>query len=193
MRHSDQGGRFTVPWEHYDIFKGIDGDLRAEVGQHVQWVVYDPEASESDVIYDVGSKPVGRVWRDPVRVPAYAAIVYQGVSLHNERGFYNTDLLRVSVAADVMDQLLPDLPWEPDQHIKDRILYRGHIFIPTQINLRGILRDTHTIVTVEANQINEEEHVNDPVLIEWAHRSLGVPPNPYDPQKVKLSTSGFIG
>ena len=191
MRHSDQGGRFTVFWEQMDIFKGIDGDLRSEVGHHVQWVQYDEEASQSDAIYDVGNQTVGRVWKPPVRIPAYAAFIFQGVTLHNERGYYQTDVLRVSCAADVIANLFPKMFWDPNPRIKDRILYRGNIFIPTQINLRGLLRDTHTIWTVEANQINEEEHVNDPVLIEWAHRDI-YPPQPFDPQLVKVSSTGGV-
>jgi len=178
-----------VSWEHQDIFKGIDGDLRAPVGHHVRWVEYDDEASNMDDIYDVADHVIGRVWKPPVRIPAYAAFIFQGVSMHNDRGFYNTDVLRVSAAIDVVERVFPELVWEPDKHIKDRVLYRGRVFIPTQINLRGLLRNTHTIFTVEANEVNEEEHVNDPVLIEWAHQDTA-PPQPYDPQRVKTGSSG---
>jgi hypothetical protein len=182
MRHSDPGGRFTIPWEHQSIFTGIDADLRAPVGMHVQWIVFDPDASETDVIYDVGNQTVGRQWKEPIRVPAFGAFIYQGITLHNDRGFYNTDVLRVSVAMHVMEELLPDVVWEPDEHIKDRVLFRGHIYIPTRIYLRGALRDQHTVFTIDANQINSEEWVNDPQLSEWARRDIQ-PPQPFDPQR----------
>lgn len=188
MRHSDPGGRFTVGWEQFSIFDGIDGELRAPVGHYVEWIQFDADASGVDVIYDVADQETGRQWRDPIRIPAYASFIYQGPTMHNDRGFYNTDILRVSAAMDVMERVFPSLVWEPDTHIRDRVLYRGKIFIPTRIYLRGLLRNTHTIFTVDANQVNEEEWVNDPQLIEWAGRSLN-PPQPFDPQRVRARTS----
>lgn len=188
MRHSDPGGRFTIPWEQKDIFDGIDGELRAPVGHHVKWIEFDPDASAVDPIYDVADQVTGRQWKDPLRIPAYAAFIYQGPTMHNDRGFYNTDILRVSVAMDVVERLFPALVWEPDKHIRDRVLYRGKIFIPTRIYLRGLLRNAHTIFTIDANQVNPEEYVNDPQLVEWAAQDL-YPPQPYDPQLVRVDTS----
>lgn len=182
MRHSDQGGRFDIPYEQTSIFYGIDADLRSLVGHHVKWIEFDEDASRMDVIYDVGDKVTGRQWKEPRRIPAYAAFIHQGVSIHNDRGFYQTDVLRVSVAMDKMLLTFPELVWEPDRHIKDRVLYRGKVFIPTQTNIRGLLRDTHTIFTISANQVNPEEYVNDPQLLEWANRDIA-PPQPHDPQR----------
>jgi hypothetical protein len=182
VRHSDPGGRFNVYWEHKDIFKGIDGELRAPVGQHVQWIEFDQENSDSDVIYDVADNVTGRQWKEPIRIPSYAAIVFQGQSFSNDRGFYNTDILRVSVAMNLMEEVFPELVWEPDRHIKDRVLYRGKIFIPTRTYLRGLLRDVHTIFTIDANQANAEEYVNDPQLLAWTTRDVA-PPQPYDPNR----------
>ena len=188
MRHSDPGGRFTIPFEQQDIYKGIDGELRAPVGQHVRWVEFDPDASEVDTIYDVGDQVTGRQWKDPFRLPAFAAIIYQGPSVHNDRGFYNTDILRVSCAMNVIERVFPDLVWEPDRHIKDRVLYRGKVFIPTRIYPRGLLRNSHTIYTIDANQVNSEEYVNDPDLVRWAAQDT-YPPKPYDPQLVRYGTA----
>lgn len=185
MRHSNPGGRFTVPWEQIAIFDGIDGELRSPVGHHVQWIEFDAEASGIDPIYDVADKVTGRRWKEPpIRIPAYAAFIYQGPTMHSDRGFYNTDILRVSVAMDVMERVYPELVWEPDEHIRDRILYRGKIFIPTRIYLRGLLRNAHTIFTVDANQVNEEEFVNDPQLLAWAAED-----QKYDPQMQRTGTS----
>lgn len=188
MRHSDPGGRFKVPWEQQRIFEGIDGELRAPVGHHVLWVEFDPDASAVDPIYDVADQTTGRQWKEPLRIPAYAAFIYQGPSMHNDRGFYNTDILRVSVAMDVVERIFPSLVWEPDVHIKDRVLYRGKVFVPTRTYLRGLLRNSHTIFTIDANQVNPEEYVNDPTLLAWANRTLE-PPQPYDPQRVRERTS----
>lgn len=183
MRQSHPGGRFSIPWEQIAIFDGIDGDLRAPVGQHVQWIEFNAEGAGVDPIYDVADATTGRQWKDPVRVPAYAAFIYQGPTMHNDRGFYNTDILRVSVAMDVMERIFPGVIWEPDKHIRDRVLYRGKIFIPTRIYLRGLLRDSHTIFTVDANQVNPEEYVNDPQLGAWTSDDL------FEPQMQRTGTS----
>lgn len=169
-----------MPWERFDILKGIDGDLRAPVGQHVQWIQFNADASKTDEIYDVADHDdTGRQWLEPVRIPAYGAISTQGRSFHNERGFYNTDMLRVLVAMNVIERVFPELAWQPDQHIKDRILYRGKVFVPYLIAKNGILRNSYTTLTVEASQVNPEEFVNDPQLFAWAKRSS----HPYDPQR----------
>lgn len=182
---------FDIPFEQHDIARGIDADLRAPVGHHVEWIEFDPDASTTDDIYDVGHHQdgIGRQWKEPpIRLPAYAAFIYQGPSTHNDRGFYNTDVLRVSCSMDMMEKVFPSLVWEPDEHIKDRVLYRGKVFIPTRVYLRGLLRDTHTIFTIDANQVNPEEYVNDPQLLAWTGRSVS-PPNPYDPQRKRQATT----
>ena len=184
MRHSDPGGRFTIPWEQKEIYRGIDGDLRAPVGHHVKWLQFNEEASQKHPIYDVADMAIGRQWKEPIRIPAYAAFIFQGASPHNDRGFYNTDILRVSVAINVMEEIYPELVWEPDAFTKDRVLYRGKIFVPTRTYLKGLLRNTHTIFTIDANQVNEEEWVNDPQLSDWARRDIA-PPQPYEPQRVR--------
>ena len=144
---------------------------------------YAPETTEVDRIYDVADhEEVGRQWKfPPIRIPAFSAVIHQGPTMHNDRGFYNADILRLSVAMNVMEEVFPALVWEPDSHIKDRVLYRGKVFIPTRNYLRGLLRDTHTVFTIDANQQNPEEYVNDPQLTAWAERTL-YPPQPFDPQ-----------
>lgn len=188
MRHSDPGGRFTIPFEQQSIYRGIDGDLRAPVGHHVKWIEFDREASDVDAIYDVADQVTGRRWKEPRRIPAYSAVIYQGQSFHNDRGFYNTDILRVSIAMNVVEELFPELAWEPDEHIKDRVLYRGKVFVPTRVGSKGLLRATHTVLTVDANQVNPEEYVNDPQLFAWALRDQ-TPPQPYDPQRRREHTT----
>lgn len=172
------------------IFQGIDADLRAPVGQHVEWIEFDADASSTDVIYDVGDQTVGRQWKEPKRLPAFLSVIFQGASIHNDRGFYNTDILRVSAALVAMEREFHSLVWEPDKHIKDRVLFRGKVFVPTRTYLRGALRDDHTVFTIDANQVNPEEYVNDPQLLAWTKRS-SIPPNPYDPQRHRESYSDW--
>ena len=188
MRHSDPGGRFTLPYEQNAIYSGIDGELRAPVGHYVKWIRFNLDESRKDDIYDVGDQVTGRQWDDPIRIPAFSAIIFQGPTIHNDRGFYNTDILRFSAAMNVIESIFPDIVWSVDEHIKDRLLYRGRIFIPTRLYPRGLLRNSYTVFTLDANQVNPEEYVNDPQLVEWANQDID-PPQPFDPQKVRLNSS----
>lgn len=184
-RASNPGGRFDLPYEAHEIARGLDADVRSVVGGTVLWVRFDPEHTIADDIYGVSSNidGEGRAWVfPPIRIAAFATIIMQGASSQNERGFYNSDTLHLSISSDVLEEVFPELPFEPDQHLKDRILFRGHVYVPTTIGLRGILRNQYTIVSIDANQVNPEEYVNDPVLTAWVNRGDDVYPMPYAPQ-----------
>lgn len=161
MRADHPGGRFTIAYEIDAIRRGITADLRRPVGQFLDWWVYDPTATVVDPIYDVGSVSVGRRWKNPITVPAISAVIYQGQSMENERGFYQSDIARfVLNVADVL-KVLPELVYSSDQHIKDRFIYRNEVFTPTRFYLRGLVTDQYTVITMDAAQVNAEQLVND--------------------------------
>ena len=80
----------------------------------------------------------------------------------NERGFYVTDTLRLVIAVDDLNRLLPDVVINPTQHIKDRIIFRNLVFVPTRVLPRGLYKERYSVVTIDCNQVNAEELVNDP-------------------------------
>ena len=109
-RHSHPGGRFDVTsYEQKSILDGIDSELRAPVGHHALWVEYAPDTTEVDRIYDVADhEEVGRQWKfPPIRIPAFSAFIFQGPTMHNDRGFYNADILRLSVAMNILEDIFP--------------------------------------------------------------------------------------
>lgn len=160
-RHADPTGRFDIAYERLSLFDGIQSELQETVGQVINWMVFDSAESEIDPVYAVSSQTGGRKRKRSVPIKTFGAIIYQGTSTHNERGFYNVDTLRVSFAADQVMKLLPDIVTEPDLHIFDRIAYRGRLFVPSTLYLRGIVEDRYTVITLDANQVNPEEAVND--------------------------------
>lgn len=168
MRADSPGGRFTIPYEIAAIRQGITSDLRTPVGQWVDWWVFDPEATVVDPIYDVGSYDGGRRWSAPFPMPAISAVIMQGQTVQNERGFYQTDVARfVLNVADVL-KVLPGIVYEPDKHIRDRFIYRGEVFSPTRFYMRGLITDQYTVITMDAAQVNPEELVNDPQFASFA-------------------------
>lgn len=168
MRANHPGGRFSIDYEVDSIVKGMKADLRRPVGMVVDWWRYDATNSESDDVYDVGSEDVGRVWLTPLQVPVLNAQVFQGVTVPNDRGFYNTDVLRLSVVMSEVLDLIPDLVSSPDSHIKDRVIYRSEVYRPTRLYLRGQVISTYTILTIDLNQVMPDEMVNDDQFQEYA-------------------------
>ena len=168
-RHSDPQGRFSIDYEQAAIYEGIESELRQTVGQFVDWMIFDSSQSEQDPIYDVSSIGVGRHWKRTVRIPAFGAFIRQGSSTINDRGFYNTDTLRVSMAADKLIREIPDIVSQPDRHIRDRIAYRGNLFVPNTMFLMGLLGDRHTVISVDASQVNPDESVNDKQFVANQH------------------------
>lgn len=168
MRADHPGGRFTIEYEIDSIRNGITADLRRPVGQSLEWWVYDAAATTVDPIYDVGDSDGGRRWKLPIQVPAISAVIFQGQTMENERGFYQSDVARfVLNVADVL-RVLPDIVYSPDQHIRDRFVYRREVFTPTRFYLRGLVMDEYAVITMDANQVNAEQLVNDPQFLSYA-------------------------
>jgi len=161
-------GRFTTEFELDGIFRGMRDDLQRRVGMQVQWSVWDTVATEVDDIYSVGSRGVGRRWHEPFDVPVIVAQVFQGQTIQNERGFYNTDVLRLTISMDDINRVLPTFVQQPDAHIRDRVLYRGSVFSPTRIYLRGQVLTSYTVLTIDLNQVMADQLVNDDQFRQFA-------------------------
>ena len=165
MRGSRPGGKFTTQYELDSILSGIGEDLRRPVGMEVDWWLWDATATVKDPIYDVGSSgdgiAGGRRWKSPFKMPVIVAQVFQGQTMQNDRGFYNTDVLRLTVSMQDVKRLMPDLVSAPDTHLRDRVVYRNSVFRPSRMYLRGQVMTTYTILTIDLVQVASEELVND--------------------------------
>jgi len=161
MKASEPGGRFDVPFERRSILSGITEDLRRPVGQVLDWWRWDSINTGVDSVYDTGSIAVGRRWYPSIKMPCVNAVIYQGVTLQDERGFYNTDVLRVTMNMEDIEKIFPTLPTSPDLFLKDRLVYRNEVFRPTHFYPRGLIKGKYTLFTLDASQINPEEMVND--------------------------------
>lgn len=177
MRGEHRQGRFTIDHERYSIIEGTTKELVRTVGNVIQWWFYDPVATVVDDIYDVGSSASGggRRWNGPVDVPVVNASIFQGMTSSNDgRGFYNTDMLSITINMDVIRNgtdlkgnnlsTIPELSKieiNPDHYLLDRVVFRNQVFQPIRVNVRGIITDKYTLITVECTQVNPEELVND--------------------------------
>lgn len=172
MRGTDVQGRFSINLEAGSIWEGIRDELASPVGVEVDWWIWDHNFSVDEVVddvYDVSRYDEGgRAWAGPVRVPVVTAQIFQGSITQNDRGFYNTDTMRVVMNAQDALRLFPNILSDPDAHIKDRIVFRNEVFSPTRVYPRGHMEYKFAVVTIECAQVNSEELVNDPQFQQYS-------------------------
>jgi hypothetical protein len=176
MRGSKIQGRFNLDYETLSIYEGISEDLGGTVGVDVDWwrwqdyYLTDNADTIVDDVYDVSSSEVagGRRWMLPIKMPVVMAQFVRGTNVMNQRGYYVTDTLRLVINVGDAQRLLPSLVNNPNNHIKDRVLYRNQVFVPTRVLPRGSFGYNWAVITVDCNQVNSEELVNDPQFLKYA-------------------------
>lgn len=169
MRGNQVQGRFKIDFETKSMDEGIVDELRAPVGTEVDWWLWDDAALAADYgnwvdpIYDVSNQEdgKGRRWNDPFKLPVIMAQQLRGTNIMNERGYYTTDTLRLVIAVADINRLLPAMVTDPSVHIKDRVIFQGGVFVPTRVLPRGKYKERYSVITIDCNQVNPEELVND--------------------------------
>jgi hypothetical protein len=177
----DRSSRFGMEYEAASIYEGMAEELGGTVGVDVDWFRWSNEYLDNnftdivDDIYDVSSSTSGqgRRWMLPFKMPVLMAQFVRGTNVMNERGYYVTDTLRLVMNVGDVQRLLPSLISDANNHIKDRVIYRGEVFVPTRVLPRGSFGYRWAVVTVDCNQLNPEELVNDPQFQNYA-QPLGV-------------------
>jgi hypothetical protein len=176
MRGGKLEGRFSIDYEAQSMYEGISEDLGGLVGMKVDWWKWSDEyllqnyTTVVDDIYDVSSSSTstGRRWEDPIKFPVVMAQFVRGTNIMNQRGFYVADTLRLVINVGDVNELMPTILYNSNSHIKDRIVYRGEVFVPTRVLPRGAFEQRWAVVTVDCNQVNPEELVNDPQFQSYA-------------------------
>lgn len=177
MRGSKVQGRFKIDYENLSINEGIVDELRDPVGSIVDWWVWDETYLEAhptnvyDDIYDVSNQDVGkgRRWKPSFELPVIMAQQLRGTNVMNERGFYTTDTLRLVISIADIQRLLPAMLDNPNVHIKDRVVFQGEVFVPTRVLPRGRYANNYAVITIDCNQLNPEELVNDTQFQQYAN------------------------
>ena len=190
---TDRNSRFDMEYEAKSMYEGMAEELGGTVGVAVDWFrwqTYYLEENYTDIIddiYDVSSSEPGkgRRWMLPFKMPVLMAQWIRGTNVMNERGFYVTDTLRLVINVGDAQRLLPSLLTQASTHIKDRILYRGVVYVPTRVLPRGSFGYRWSVITVDLNQLNPEELVNDPQFQGYAS-SVSV-----DPRTIGYGSSSY--
>jgi hypothetical protein len=183
MRGEYPEGRFNINHERQSIIGGTTRDVVRMVGYKIEWWLYRQDLTVVDDIYDVGHSSGGRIWDGPHHINVINATLTQGVTMQNEMGLYNTDVLDITINMDVIDgsslsggETLPVpelryLPSNPDAYLRDRIVFKNQVFRPQQILPKGIITNDYTLFGLQCVQVNPEELVNDPQFSAYASYS----------------------
>jgi hypothetical protein len=173
---TDVNSRFNLDYEATSMYEAMAEEIGGTVGVEVDWFRWQDyylDQNYTDIvddIYDVSSSVAGkgRRWMLPFKMPVLMAQWVRGTNVMNERGYYVTDTLRLVINSGDALRLLPSLVTDSNNHIKDRIVYRGEVFVPTRVLPRGSFGYRWTGLVVDCNQINPEEMVNDAQFLKYA-------------------------
>ena len=185
MRGENRQGRFNIPHERDSIISGTTKEMVNTVGNVIEWWFYDEENTLVDPIYDTGDNTNGgRLWIGPTLVPVINTTIMQGVTAQNDRGFYNTDILKITINIDMVEDHrrhygksagtypnLTQMEINPDVYLRDRVVFRNEVWTPTQVSPLGLITDRYTVMSITCNQVNAEELVNDTQFQQYANYS----------------------
>ena len=172
-RACSPGGRFSTDFETQAIGNAITMDLRNPVGTIADWYLFDSITTAVDPIYDVGdSLPTftgGKKWIGPYKVPIIRAVITQGQAKTSQQGFYNADLLHLTVNKIDMEALVPGIMDNPDDTGRHRIIWKGEVWRPFQSQQKGVVAEGFTLLALDCIQVMPEELVNDPQFLQYAN------------------------
>lgn len=178
-RAGGPGGRFDHRFEADSIEDGIVDELQEPFGTTVQWYVYNSKLSTIDAIYETGQNDAdgGKVWTGPYFIPCVSASLTQGHAPQVEHeGYYNVDnLLLIAAIRSVRRAGIADISRNPSRHLSDRILWRGEVWKPSDIQPRGLIGPSrYTVLAITCNQISPEEMDNDVSFQKWADMGTSI-------------------
>lgn len=175
MRAYNPGGRFDSDFESDLISEGISADLTAPIGTSAEWWKFDGTNSTVDPIYDVEPIGVGRVWTGPSTLSVVRATITQGTNALNDRGFYNTDVLHLTLniddMRDVSSELFNDrglIKTTIDLANKYRVVFKGQVYRPIKTQPAGLVANRHTLIVMDLTQLAPDELVNDAQFLDYA-------------------------
>jgi len=172
-RACSPGGRFSTDFETQAIGNAITMDLRNPVGTIADWYLFDSITTAVDPIYDVGdSLPTftgGKKWIGPYKVPIIRAVITQGQAKTSQQGFYNADLLHLTVNKTDMEALVLGIMDNPDDTGRHRIIWKGEVCRPFQSQQKGCVAEGFTLLALDCIQVMPEELVNDPQFLQYAN------------------------
>lgn len=157
-------GRFGVNTETTLIHRALRG-WQSRTGDSVTYFRFRHSESDMHDVYDEGTG-VGKVFYGKWQLPAlHVTHVESANEDPRDSGLYITDALRVVLEFDQLSKFgLTQMDIKHGSFQRDRIAYDNALYAVQRVNVVGQIRRRDVVVVIEAQQIRNDELVNDPMF-----------------------------
>ncbi|MFF1693123.1 hypothetical protein ACFVXC_05775 [Streptomyces sp. NPDC058257] len=173
-------GRWNINAETTLIHRGLRGWQRS-TGDSFTYFRWQYGESEMHPVYDEGTG-AGRQFYGRWQLPAlHVNHAESANSEPRDSGLYMADSLHVTCEFDQLAKIgLTDVNIRHGAYQRDRIAYDNILFAVQHVDIRGQIRRRDIIVTIDAQQIRDDELVNDPSFAAYL-RDFSRNPDPVQP------------
>lgn len=160
-------GRFGVNTETTLIHRALRG-WQARTGDSVTYFRFQHGESEMHDVYDEATG-AGRVFYGRWQLPALHVTHVESANTDpRDSGLYVTDTLRVVLEYDQLVKFgLTEMDIKHGSFQRDRIAYDNALYAVQRVNVLGQIRRRDIVVAIEADQIQNDELVNDPQFAQY--------------------------
>lgn len=144
-----------------------------EVGDNIVFYEFDRLNSTMDDTYDEGQLPdifdpaladtgtPGRVYRNPVIIPAVWVFLTAPTTVQTEEGEYTVNTVSFRMSTQTAGRVGLQTPLDPAKHFNDRFSYNGFLYRVDKWSPRGWLFGQYMMVDVSGTQVKTEELAED--------------------------------
>ncbi|MEU1816094.1 hypothetical protein ABZ543_12985 [Streptomyces roseifaciens] len=162
-------GRFNINTETTLIHRGLRGWQRG-TGDSFTYFRFEYDQSEMHDVYDeaVGR---GKEFYGRWQVPALHVVHNEATNTDpRDTGLYITDSLHVICEFDQIYKVgLTEADIKHACFQRDRIAYDKILFAVKHVEIQGQIRRRDIIVSIDGEQIKDDELVNDPLFADYLH------------------------
>lgn len=160
-------GRWSAEVETRQIAEGLRG-FQPGFGDHILYFRFDYDRSVKHAVYDEAVS-VGRVFKEPLEVPALHVVHAFGGDTLEETGFYSNDEIEVSCGFDQLIRTgLSHMDLRNARYLRDRFAYDGKLFRVLEMSIQGQIVRTDIVTTIKAMQLKADEIGDDPMFAQYA-------------------------
>lgn len=155
-------GRFGINTETTLIHRALRG-WQNRTGDSITYFRFQYAESDTHEVYDEATG-AGRVFYGRWQVPAlHVTHVESGNEDPRDSGLYVTDTLRAVLEYDQLVKFgLTEMDIKHGSFQRDRVAYDNALYAVQRVSVLGQIRRRDVVVVVEAEQIQNDELVNDP-------------------------------
>ncbi|MFH9731869.1 hypothetical protein [Streptomyces sp. NPDC017260] len=160
-------GRFNINAETTFIHRALRG-WQSTTGDTLTYFRFQHAESDMHDVYDEATG-AGRVYYGRWQLPALHVTHVEAANTDpRDSGLYVTDTLRAVLEFDQLTKFgLSEMDIKHGSFQRDRVAYDGLLYGVQRVNVVGQIRRRDVVVVIEAEQIQNDELVNDPMFRQY--------------------------